>query len=333
MLNYCNKSVKNEIINNKYIVKKGDSMKKIVLLALIMLSLLPLKASILESETSANAEEPRLNNVPAVTYFAHGSGESKWRCQEKFAAFAPLNTIPIGDNFENANPSFGPQENINLDEDQPTSVIAYSQGCATMMYYLGSHNGQNIKSIVLVSPPSDPCKVVSDRQFTSLYTPRWVCNHLLPYVFKNYDTSSRPQIESIKTMTVEKTTPIVIVHGQNDKLVPWDHGYDIAKEFLKNGYINTYFVSHQGEHFGPIDETTIAIVQNIYEKHDIPNNAETIVSVDEYLVSNLSPDITQGVSQTINARTIKKAIGTTATAAITGASAYAVKCGLDYLCS
>ena len=112
-------------------------------------------------------------------------------------------------------------------EDKGINVFGTSMGAATVLMAAGSDLPGNVKHIVADSPYSDAEKMIRkvcrDRKLSGALVYPFV--RLGTLVFGQFDLNETTAAESVKNCTV----PILIIHGEKDKLVSASMGEEIQK--------------------------------------------------------------------------------------------------------
>lgn len=286
------------------------------------------------------------------TIFSHGFNNHPGRFLERNLLYAPAESEPIKIAFQHKLVCFGVKgknviaETVGDRKHEPTSIVAFSQGTAATLHYLGNKDDySNIQSIVLIAPLADPRNVVQNHSWLKyVFMPQWVAGKVLDYKFSHYNPVTDPPINQIDAITnLPKTCPIIIIHGTNDQTSPFEQGYRIAERFYEQGY-PVYFIKHEGRHNQPYDpnlytkmkaeiaaldnptsekirtikekycqperEAIAEIVHAIYKKHDLPYHFNSNIDPEQYSFQAQKVDLKSVCKKHARKRYFLKSLGT-----------------------
>jgi predicted esterase len=153
----------------------------------------------------------------------------------------------------------------------PFIGIGHSRGGAALISYVGQHNPENMKALVIRGTPSSLPDVGSDK------IGGWIGSEILAKIvlkcisfYPLNDLTPKQAISKIKN----KEMLVVIMHSKNDSLVDNYHGRVLYDEFKSNGFNNLYWIEMDNhDHNDCLSEKTENILSSIYEKHNISTSS------------------------------------------------------------
>lgn len=158
--------------------------------------------------------------------------------------------------------------NEHIQKYPETDVILYgvSRGAATICTFMGKHQPQNVKALILEAPFDSLPHLLKHRHQT---THRFI-NKLLPKII-SYDPNGDSPIMSIEN--ISKEIPILIITSKSDDVVPTPCAKALMRKFNKLGYDKVHLLildksSHSGYAFDDYsDKTKYESVVHAFYKH------------------------------------------------------------------
>lgn len=162
--------------------------------------------------------------------------------------------------------------------DKNNDIILYgcSRGGATIIKYLAEHNPSNIAAIVLDASPAD-MPATTHSKLANLGIPFSYDNAIFSTIFPGYPSGSSTPLQVIKKIK-NKELPILLIHSQDDAIVPFAHALKLYKKFKDQGFNNVHLAPiKQGRHSFLLQDPEVKnqdlkAVHSFYSKYQLPHN-------------------------------------------------------------
>jgi predicted esterase len=146
---------------------------------------------------------------------------------------------------------------LKKNNQKKTIVFAHCNGASTLIALLFQKPelADELAGIVLYAPYAD----IADYQIVSRYLPRILYNKPLvkrciqASIAPNYSCSVKSPVEWIASKSVRKDLPIILVHSDDDPVVPINHSDEIFAAFCENGYQNLTRIACSNKGHFPMD--------------------------------------------------------------------------------
>lgn len=116
--------------------------------------------------------------------------------------------------------------NERFGNQTPIILSGLSMGAATVLMATGLDLPNNVACVVADSPYSAPCAII-EKVCADLHYPVVLCRpflHLSALLFGHFRLNACSAKEAVASSTV----PILVIHGEDDRLVPYSMSYEIA---------------------------------------------------------------------------------------------------------
>jgi len=158
----------------------------------------------------------------------------------------------------------------HIEKYPATDIVLYgvSRGASTICTFMGKHQPQNVKALVLESPFDSIPHFLKHSQKTSYIS--GIANKLLPKVTA-YNPNGESPITSIAN--ISKDIPILLVGSYFDDVVPLQCSQSLARKFSKLGHHKVHLLvlnksSHSGYAFDDYaDKIKYETVVHAFYKH------------------------------------------------------------------
>ena len=120
----------------------------------------------------------------------------------------------------------------------PIILSGLSMGAATVLMATGLELPDNVACVIADSPYSTPSAII-EKVCTDLRYPVTLCRpflHLGAQLFGNFQLDSL----TAKSAVSKSTIPILLLHGEDDRLVPYSMSFEIAASSPSNVYVRTF---------------------------------------------------------------------------------------------
>lgn len=129
---------------------------------------------------------------------------------------------------------------LKTNTSKKTLVFAHCNGASALIALLFQKPelADQLAGIVLYAPYAD----IADYEIISGYLPRCLYHKALvkrciqASYAPNYSCNAKSPVEWIATGSVRKDLPIILIHSDDDKVVPMNHCDQISTAFCANGY-------------------------------------------------------------------------------------------------
>lgn len=157
-------------------------------------------------------------------------------------------------------------------------LCGLSRGASTIVNFLGKHNPQYVKAVILESPFDHGLSVVQhkNKKINARTSDKInkIRHAFLPLIFMKYKIYGAQPLNSVEHIT-NKNLPILIICSQQDTLVPWQGSVRLYEKFKTEGFVNCeLLVLERGKHgkllWGPDGQKYHDAVQMFYKKHNLP---------------------------------------------------------------
>ena len=129
---------------------------------------------------------------------------------------------------------------LKQNPQQKTILFAHCIGASTLISLLFQKPelANHLAGIVLYAPFAD----VADLEVITKYIPRRLCHKplikrcLQASIAPNYSCNAKSPIEWIASGSVRKDLPIILIHSNDDPMIPINHFYQIKNAFFSHEY-------------------------------------------------------------------------------------------------
>lgn len=140
--------------------------------------------------------------------------------------------------------------------------VAHSRGAEMLLRYVGKHNPENLKALILVATPVSVGQCAKQKIFG------WI-------------SSSHCKI-SVMTDTIasikNKALPIILLHQEKDNLVSIENSRLLYKELKKYGFKHVHLIIMKtGNHNDILDYDSYNALQKLYKQYELPFDASRFV--------------------------------------------------------
>ena len=164
--------------------------------------------------------------------------------------------------------------------DHDTKLILYgcSRGSATIINYMAQYNNPNIAALVLDGSPACMHEVLAPILIKRRINPVHALS-IFHWLFPNYTKQPIIPFTSIKKIT-NKDLPILLIHSQEDVIVPYSHTLLLYQEFKNQGFTNIHLIPIiKGRHAGlllddDVKNTYLQAVHSFYKQYHLPYNPD-----------------------------------------------------------
>ena len=128
--------------------------------------------------------------------------------------------------------------NDRFGANTPIILSGLSMGAATVLMAAGLKLPNNVSCIIADSPYSAPAAII-EKVCTDLHYPAALCRpfiHLAALLFGHFRLNDRTAKDAVRKATV----PILLIHGEDDRLVPCSMSYEIAECCASNAVVATF---------------------------------------------------------------------------------------------
>jgi len=252
---------------------------------------------------------------PTITLFSHGIADTLNQAHKYTKSYKKnnlrhynnyyyINTPFVTFNYPDATKkfyrvnyhetSFGQENEINrlkkayeatLDHcNHNCNIILYgiSRGASNLLIFMGLHQLDNIKALVLESPYFSMGEVIQN--ILARQRLGWLSlsygEMIAEFIFKKYTRYGYSPKNCIKY--VPTNIPIFIICSKEDQLVPYETSINVYKELVKSGNEHVYiFIVEHGKHASIINnsdgEKYQWIINAFYKKYNLPYCEESAV--------------------------------------------------------
>jgi predicted alpha/beta hydrolase family esterase len=134
-------------------------------------------------------------------------------------------------------------------------VIGHSRGAEMLIHFIGQHNPEKLKAVVLMATPVSVGAVAKGKMFGNP---------------KKVPEKTLKSIKKIKN----KNLPIILFHQKNDQLVTFAHAELLLKAFKAQGFKNiSLIVLNSGGHNDIMDHDGYKMLQKFYKEFKLPYDA------------------------------------------------------------
>ena len=146
---------------------------------------------------------------------------------------------------------------LKIDSTKKTVVFAHCNGASALISALFLHPelAEKISGVVLFAPYSEISEVGGCVNYLqrAIRSKTAIKRVIQSTIAPNYSCSAKSPLELIKTGTVRKDLPIILVHSLDDELVPMKNFHAIKNAFKVQNYTQFYGLQRsEGNHF-PFD--------------------------------------------------------------------------------
>lgn len=160
------------------------------------------------------------------------------------------------------------------EQDDQLILFGCSRGGAATVSFLAKHNPENVVAVVLDGSPAD--MLASADPIMAQFGLGSSCRSLIfSVLFPAYPQDSVTPLQSVAHIK-NKKLPILLIHSQNDCVVPYSHSLRLYKEFIKHGFEHVYIVLiPEGRHAFLLQEPKakdlyLKAVHSFYKFYDLP---------------------------------------------------------------
>lgn len=134
--------------------------------------------------------------------------------------------------------------NNRFGDQIPIILSGLSMGAATVLMATGLNLPDNVAGVLADSPYSSPSEII-EKVCTDLHYPVVLCRpfiHLAAFVYGNFLLNSC----TAKTSVAHANVPILLIHGEDDLLVPCGMSFEIAECCTAPAVVQTFYGAGHG---------------------------------------------------------------------------------------
>ena len=149
-------------------------------------------------------------------------------------------------------------------------LFGISCGASAIINFVGLHNPQHVKALVLESP-FDSVATIIDYKLNWL--PHFCGEYIIGSIFKKYNQNGVHPINLVDK--IDKDMKILIICSKQDKLIPWYSSASLYQKLRISGYKHVYiYIADHGEHANIINnkdgQTYRDVVHAFYRTYNLP---------------------------------------------------------------
>jgi len=211
------------------------------------------------------------NNESVAVLASYGLGDSPVNAKYGYRPLAPHGTenicVPVFSCDSLYSAIFNPNSYVtdlhqvacDYDFAQKKFVaIGHSRGAEMLIHYVGQCNPATLQALVLVATPASVGAVVMEKLLRKL---------------KKVPARTLQSIKKIKN----KQLPIMLLHQEQDSLVPVSHTQALYQAFKDQGFENvSVLYMKSGDHNLIVDLVAYKALQQFYKNNNLPYNATAL---------------------------------------------------------
>ena len=158
-------------------------------------------------------------------------------------------------------------------------LFGISRGASSIINFVGLHNPQHIKALVLESPFDSVATIIDSmmQTFNMDWLPHSYGEYLMERIFRRYKRDGIRPINLVDRINGDM--PILIICSKQDQLVPWHSSVRLYQKLCKSGHKHVYiYIANHGKHAKIIrdkdSKTYQDVVHAFYRTYGLPHDLQ-----------------------------------------------------------